>query len=56
MKFMSRITVNIRPEQEEQLKAEQRESGAPVSLQVRRALDKYLGERQERQDQGNSQG
>jgi hypothetical protein len=33
------IAVNITTEQEAQLKGERRRSGAPVSLQVRRALD-----------------
>ena len=34
-----RITVTVTEEQAERLKSEQQRSGAPVSLQVRRALD-----------------
>jgi hypothetical protein len=37
--FMQRITVSLTDEQAERLKTEQQRSGAPVSLQIRRALD-----------------
>jgi hypothetical protein len=36
---MQRITVSIADEQAERLKNEQLRTGAPVSLQIRRALD-----------------
>jgi hypothetical protein len=48
---MPHLTVNVRPEHAEQLKAEQRHSGAPVSVQVRRALDEYFtNKKQQRLD------
>jgi hypothetical protein len=38
-KLMKNITVSITEAQADRLKSEQLRSGAPVSLQVRRALD-----------------
>jgi len=39
---MKTIAVSISEEQIERLKDEQRRSGAPISLQVRRALDVHI--------------
>lgn len=44
---MPHISANVRQEHIDALKNEQRKSGAPVSVQVRRALDKYFAAAQE---------
>lgn len=53
---MPHITVNITEQQEQRLRAEQRKSGAPVSAQVRRALDAAVKPRRKESQQPTFEG